>query len=73
MAAINFKSFSEVLVKRQGGINLKPGCSLTTELTEEEVKAIFGGIPNYTVRYGLLISVTPLNNGCYKVVVKRGR
>jgi hypothetical protein len=40
--AMNLKSFAAVLSHRQGGVHLKPGQSCQIELSEEEVKNIFG-------------------------------
>ena len=73
MVAINFKTFSDVLAKRQGEVYLKPGKVYKRILTREEVIDIFGEVPNYTVRYSLSISINKLNDERYEVVLKRGR
>jgi len=70
MVAINFKTFSDVLAKRQGGFNLKPGHSITKELSGQDVKAIFGVIPSAVSAYGITITVKPTTNGRYKLTVR---
>ena len=70
---MNMRNFADILAKRQGGIYLKPGKSYKKVLTRDEVSEIFGEIPDYTVRYGLVISVTPLSSGRYELVVRRER
>jgi len=68
---MDLRSFSEILARRQGGIYLRPGRSYRRVLTREEVIEIFGGVPDYTVRYGLSISISKLSDESYEVVVRR--
>jgi len=68
---MELRTFATVLATRQGGIYLKPGKSYRKILTRDQVIKAFGDVPEYTVRYGLLISVTPLTNGRFEVVVRR--
>ena len=70
---MNLRSFANVLTGWQGGINVKPGKAYKKELTRDEVMEIFGEVPECTVRYGLVISVTLQKNGNYKLTVKRER
>lgn len=39
---MDLKSFAALLVKRQGGVRLKPGQSCRVRLTSADVKRIFG-------------------------------
>jgi len=70
---MNLKGFADVLATRQGGIYLKPGKTYRRVLSRAEVVKAFGGVPEYTVRYGLSISVNRLDEDSYEVVVKRIR
>jgi len=70
---MDLRSFADVLSSRQGGIYLKPGKSYKKVLTRAQVIKAFGEVPDYTVRYGLVISVTPLSDGRFRVVVRRER
>ncbi len=70
---MNIRSFAEVLADRQGGIEIKPGKLRSKMLTRDEVMEIFGEVPEYTVRYGLVISVTLQKNGNYKLTVRGER
>ena len=70
---MDLRSFADVLASRQGGIYLKPGSSYKKVLTRDQVIKTFGEVPDYTVRYGLAILVTPLSDGRFRVVVRRER
>jgi len=70
---MNIRSFAEVLADRQGGMEIKRGKLRSKMLTRDEVMKIFGEVPEYTVRYGLVISVTSQKNGNYTLTVRRKR
>ena len=68
---MNIQSFAEVLADRQGGIYLKPGKTYKKELTHNAVMEIFGEVPEYTIRYGFVISVERMEDDKYVVAVRR--
>jgi len=70
---MELRSFARVLAERQGGVHLKPGKAYRKVLTREQVIKAFGEVPSYAVRYGLRISVTPLKDGNYEIVVTKER
>jgi hypothetical protein len=53
----NLRSFAAVLSKMQGGINLKPGQTVTLELSDEQLEKIFDGRPAAFAGYGLIIQI----------------
>jgi len=67
---MDLRSFAEILAKRQGGIKLKPGRSITKELSGKEVRDIFGYIPSAVAAYGVVITIKPIANGRYRVTVR---
>ena len=67
---MDLRSFSEILAKTQGGIRLRPGCSITKELSGQEVRDIFGYIPSAVAAYGVVITVTPTANERYRITVR---
>jgi len=68
---MELRSFAQVLASKQGGIYLKPGKSYRRVLTRQEVVEIFGEVPEYSIRYGLSISVNKLSEDSYEVIVKK--
>lgn len=66
---MNLRSFAEILASRQGGVNLKPGHSITKELSADQVKEIFGHIPAAVSGYGVTITVRPTAKGTYRLTV----
>jgi len=70
---MDLRSFANVIADKQGGIYLRPGKSYRKVLTREQVIKAFGEVPEYTIRYGLVISVTPLSNGQYEIIVRKER
>jgi|AntAceMinimDraft_12_1070368.scaffolds.fasta_scaffold224241_2 hypothetical protein len=71
---MNIRSFAEVLADRQGGIQTKANRVYKKELTRDEVMEIFGEVPEYSIRYGLIISVTlQRESGKYELAVKEER
>lgn len=67
----NLRSFADVLAKLQGGINLKPGQTLTLELSEEEVEKIFDGKPAAFAGHGLIIQIKKTAGENMKLVIRR--
>jgi len=70
---LNMRNFADILASKQGGIYLKPGRAYKRVLSRAEVIEIFGDVPEYSVRYGLRISVNKLDDDNYEVTVKRSR
>ena len=70
---MNMRNFADLLADKEGGIYIKPGKSRSKMLTRDEVMEIFGEVPNYSVRYGLIISVVLQKDGNYKLTVRRER
>jgi len=68
---MNIGSFAEVLADRQGGIKIELGKVYKKELTRNEALKAFGEVPQYTIQYGLAISVRHLESDRYMVTVKR--
>jgi hypothetical protein len=68
---MDLRSFADVLASRQGGIYLKPGKPYRRVLKRQEVIEIFGGVPEYSVRYGLAILINKLDDDNYEVLVTR--
>lgn len=66
----NMRNFADVLAKMQGGIRLEPGRTYSVELTEEEVKKIFGEVPAARVGYGLTFTVNKSPGNKLKLSVK---
>jgi len=64
------RSFKEVLAECQGGIRLKPGHSYSTELTEAEVREIFGEVPVARAGYGLIVNIRKMANGKLRITVR---
>ncbi|MBW2646203.1 MAG: hypothetical protein JRE23_08510 [Deltaproteobacteria bacterium] len=68
---MNLRNFANVLADRQGGINIRPCQVKSKELTREQVIKIFGEVPECSIQYGYVISVSVMKNENYKVVVRR--
>ncbi|RLB07072.1 MAG: hypothetical protein DRG59_06920 [Deltaproteobacteria bacterium] len=67
---MDLRSFAKVLAERQGGVQLRPGRSISKELPAEVVKNIFGDVPSAIAAYGVIITLRPLDNGNYKITVR---
>jgi len=70
---MNLRSFANVLASCQGGIEIKPGKSRSKMLTRDEIMEIFGKVPNYSIRYGLIVSVVLQKDSKYKLTVRKER
>ena len=65
---MNLKNFVDILNLREEK-EIKPWRPHKKIVTREEVMEIFGEVPDYTVRYGLAVLVTPLSDGRFRVTV----
>lgn len=66
----NLRSFSNILAERQGGVRLKPGRSYVRDLTEAQVKEIFGDIPAAVATSYVTITVREIKPGMYQIVAR---
>jgi len=67
---LNMKSFAEVLASRQGGVHLKPGRPVILEMTETEVRKVFGYIPAAVCAYGVTVMIRNTGEKSYNVKIK---
>jgi hypothetical protein len=68
----NLRSFSEILAQKQGEIRLKPGRSYVKNLTEAQVKEIFGGeIPSALAIGNIIVNVRKIEHEIYRIIIRR--
>jgi hypothetical protein len=67
---LNLRSFAQILAEQQGGVRLKPGKTYVRELTEAQIREIFGDIPAAVATSYVTINVREIKPGIFQLLAR---